>query len=335
MDKIPSQMQAMVLEKAGEALRLQTLPTPQAQAGQLLIKVHACGVCRTDLHIVDGELDQARLPLIPGHEIIGTVAAVGENVKHFAIGNRVGIPWLGFSCGHCRYCLKDKENLCENALFTGYTINGGYAEYTVAYEQYCFPISDVYDDLHAAPLMCAGLIGYRSYRMCGDHFDKLGIYGFGAAAHLITQFAVSQGKEVYAFTRAGDTEGQDFAKKLGAVWAGSSETLPPESLDAAILFAPVGALVVEALKASDKGGIVVSGGIHMSDIPSFPYKLLWEERQIRSVANLSRKDGQEYLRLAPQVPVRTEIQIYTLAQANEALNDLRAGNVQGAAVLKI
>ncbi|MEK6481885.1 zinc-dependent alcohol dehydrogenase family protein [Catalinimonas sp. 4WD22] len=335
MDKIPSQMQAMVLEKAGEALRLQTLPTPHPQAGQLLIKVHSCGVCRTDLHILDGELDQPKLPLIPGHEIIGTVVAVGKEVEHFAIGDRVGIPWLGFSCGHCRYCLRDKENLCENALFTGYTINGGYAEYTVANEQYCFHISEVYDDLHAAPLMCAGLIGYRSYRMCGDHFIRLGIYGFGAAAHLITQLAVSQGKEVYAFTRAGDTEGQAFARKLGAVWAGSSELLPPEPLDAAILFAPVGTLLVEALKASDKGGIVVSGGIHMSDIPSFPYKLLWEERQIRSVANLSRKDGQEYLRLAPQVPIRTEIQIYTLAQANEALSDLRTGNVQGAAVLKI
>ncbi|MDF9796533.1 propanol-preferring alcohol dehydrogenase [Catalinimonas alkaloidigena] len=335
MSPLPTQMQAMVLEKAGEALKLTTLPIPQPKAAQLLIKVHACGVCRTDLHIVDGELNQPALPLIPGHEVIGTVVALGENVIHFAKGDRVGIPWLGFTCGHCRYCMQDKENLCENALFTGYTINGGYAEYMVAYEQYCFPISETYDDLHAAPLMCAGLIGYRSYRMCGDHFKRLGIYGFGAAAHLIAQLAVSQGKEVYAFTRPGDTEGQDFAKKLGAVWAGTSETLPPKPLDAAILFAPVGALLVEALKAIDKGGIVVSGGIHMSDIPSFPYRLLWEERQIRSVANLSRKDGQEYLKLAPQVPVRTEIQTYSLKQANQALNDLRAGNVQGAAVLKI
>lgn len=342
---LPSHMQAMILEnpgldkpgldKPGAPLQYKRVALPLPNPGQVLVKVAACGVCRTDLHIVDGELPSPKLPLIPGHEIIGTVAAIGSDVKQFAVGDRIGIPWVGYTCGTCRYCQRGQENLCEHALFTGYTLDGVYAEYTVADARYCFPISGVYDDLHAAPLMCAGLIGYRSYHLCGDAVERLGIYGFGAAAHLITQLAVWQGKQVYAFTRKGDHEGQDFARQLGAIWAGASSELPPAPLDAAIIFAPVGALIVEALKATDKGGIVVSGGIHMSDIPAFPYRLIWEERQIRSVANLSRADGEAFLALAPQVPIRTEIQVYPLQKANEALHDLRTGNLKGAAVLQI
>lgn len=328
-------MHAMVLEKPGQPLLFRKVKVPQPDVGQVLVKVAACGVCRTDLHIVDGELRQPKLPLIPGHEVIGTVVALGPEVHQFSIGDRIGIPWVGYTCGQCRYCLKGQENLCNHAGFTGYTLDGGYAEYTTAYAQYCFSISDFYDAFHAAPLMCAGLIGYRSYRLCGDSVERLGIYGFGAAAHLIAQLAVGQGKKVYAFTRPGDHAAQTFARQLGAAWAGSSTELPPEPLDAAILFAPVGSLIVEALKATDKGGIVVSGGIHMSDIPAFPYHLLWEERQIRSVANLTRRDGEEFLALAPQVPIRTEIKVYPLQQANEALYDLRTGKLQGAAVLQV
>ncbi len=326
-------MKAMVLERAGEPLVEKELPIPAPGPDQVLVAVHACGVCRTDLHVVDGELTRPKLPLIPGHEIVGTVTATGTNVTSFQAGQRVGVPWLGFTCGHCRYCRKGQENLCDNPLFTGYTIDGGYAEYTVADHRYCFPIPDGYTDAEAAPLLCAGLIGYRSYRMMGDNVEHVGIYGFGAAAHIITQVARHQGKAIYAFTREGDAEGQAFAKRMGAGWAGDSTSRPPLQLDAAIIFAPVGPLVVEALKSTAKGGKVVCAGIHMSDIPRFPYRLLWEERVIRSVANLTRQDGDEFFAIAPQVPVRTEVELFPLNRANEALNRLRAGEVQGAAVL--
>lgn len=332
---LPDTMQAMVLETPGKALVARDMPIPSPARGQVLLRVHSCGVCRTDLHIVDHELRHPKLPLIPGHEIVGTVVRAGSGATTFREGDRVGVPWLGYTCGECRFCRRGRENLCDNARFTGYTIDGGYAEYTVADERYCFPIPDGYPDDQAAPLLCAGLIGYRSYRMTGDPARRLGFYGFGAAAHILAQVAIHEGKEIYAFTRPGDQEGQDFARRLGAVWAGDSGTRPPEELDAAIIFAPVGSLVVDALKATIKGGVVVCAGIHMSDIPSFPYHLLWEERVIRSVANLTRADGDGLMEVAPQVPVRTEITTYPLSQANSALDDLRAGRIHGAAVLTI
>jgi len=330
---IPEKMRAMVLEAVGQPLREKELPVPRPNPEQLLIRVHACGVCRTDLHIVDGELPNPKLPLIPGHEIVGTVVETGERVQRFRVGDRVGVPWLGHTDGTCRYCRRGQENLCDNPLFTGYTVDGGYAEYTVAYEQYCFSTPPEYGDAEAAPLLCAGLIGYRTYRMAGENVERLGIYGFGAAAHIVAQVAIHEGKKVYAFTRPGDSKGQQFALRLGAVWAGDSSELPPEKLDAALIFAPVGSLVPAALLASDKGGTVVSGGIHMSDIPSFPYRLLWEERSVRSVANLTRRDGEELLAIAPRVPVRTEVRTFPLEQANEALDHLRTGQIEGAAVL--
>ncbi|MFZ0452559.1 MAG: zinc-dependent alcohol dehydrogenase family protein [Ignavibacteriaceae bacterium] len=332
---IPDKMTAMVLEKKGEKLKEKKVPVPSINSEQVLIKIKACGVCHTDLHIIDQELTKPNLPLIPGHEIIGTVVKVGDKVNNFKINDRVGVPWLGYTCGHCRYCKRGEENLCENALFTGYTIDGGYAEYTAANHNYCFHIPNEYGDAEAAPLLCAGLIGYRTYRMAGDKIENLGIYGFGAAAHIIAQIAVHQKKKIYAFTRPGDTKAQEFARKLGAVWAGSSEQSPPEKLDAALIFAPVGSLIPAALKVSDKAATIVSGGIHMSDIPSFPYKLLWEERVIRSVANLKRSDGEELLKIAPEVPVKTEITKIPLNKANEALDKLREGKVDGAFVLTI
>ncbi len=327
-------MLAMLLDAPGKPLRLADLPMPTAKPDQVLLRVHACAVCRTDLHIVDGELAHPKLPLIPGHQIVGTVVATGDRVEKFKLGDRVGVPWLGHTCNHCRYCQTGRENLCDNAEFTGYQIDGGYAEYTVADEQFCFPIPEGYPDLQAAPLLCAGLIGYRSYRMTGDA-ERLGFYGFGAAAHILIQVAKYEGRQVYAFTRDGDIEGQEFAKKLGAVWAGGSQELPPEPLDAAIIFAPVGQLVPAALKAVAKGGVVVCAGIHMSDIPSFPYEILWSERVLRSVANLTRQDGEEFLALAPKVPIRTEVEAFPLTAANEALTALRSGKIQGAAVLVV
>ena len=325
-------MRAMLFEKIGQPLRQAELVVPKPAAGQVLIRVHACGVCRTDLHVVDGELTQPKLPLIPGHEIVGTIQAKGEGAERFEIGDRVGIPWLGWSCGECSYCLWGQENLCDKARFTGYTIDGGYADYTVADQRFCFRIPDFYSDTEAAPLLCAGLIGYRSLVKAGDG-KRLGIYGFGAAAHIIAQVARYQNREVYAFTRPGDKQAEQFARGLGAVWAGGSNELPPVKLDTAIIFAPVGDLVPQALRAVGKGGIVVCGGIHMSDIPSFPYSLLWEERSIGSVANLTRRDGEEFLALAPRIPVRTEVQTFSLEEANEALERLRSGKIQGAGVL--
>ncbi|MEL7010404.1 MAG: zinc-dependent alcohol dehydrogenase family protein [Cyanobacteria bacterium J06629_2] len=327
-------MRGMILTKAGQPLQLQELPIPKPQPEQVLLKVCVCGICRTDLHVVDGELDKPKLPLILGHQIVGTVVETGTKANKYPIGTRVGVPWLGHTCNCCRYCLTGKENLCDRALFTGYDLNGGYAEYAVADESFCFPIAENFSDLQAAPLLCAGLIGYRSYRMTEDA-QKIGFYGFGAAAHILIQVANYQDKQVYAFTRSGDTKGQEFARSLGAVWAGSSDELPPEELDAAIIFAPVGKLVPAALKAVAKGGIVVCAGIHMSDIPSFPYQVLWEERVLRSVANLTRRDGDEFLALAPQIPIQTEVTAFPLAQANEALNALRSGKINGAAVLTI
>ena len=332
---MPGQMQAMVFEQRGHPLRLKEVPIPEPGPGELLIKVHACGVCRTDLHVLDGELAHPKLPLILGHEIVGTVAKAGPAVKTFRHGDRIGVPWLGYTCGTCRYCARGQENLCENALFTGYTRDGGYAEYAIADQRYCFTLPASYDDLKAAPLLCAGLIGYRSYRMAGEHVQRLGIYGFGAAAHLIAQVAKAQGKTVYAFTRPGDREGQAFAREVGAAWAGDSDATPPETLDAAIIFAPAGGLVPLALRAADKGGTIVCGGIHMSDIPSFPYDLLWEERVLRSVANLSRTDGEEFLAIAARVPIKVEVEPFPLAEANEALNRLRRGTLKGAAVLVV
>jgi propanol-preferring alcohol dehydrogenase len=298
----------------------------------VLLRIHTCAVCRTDLHVVDGELPEPKLPLIPGHEIVGTVEAKGERVERLAIGDRVGVPWLGHTCGVCRYCRTGRENLCDYAKFTGYQIDGGYAEYTVADANYCFALPHGYDSVAAAPLLCAGLIGYRSYRMAGDA-KRLGLYGFGAAAHIIIQVARHQGQRIFAFTRPGDQESQRFARELGAEWAGDSDMLPPEELDAAIIFAPFGSLVPLALRAVAKGGAVVCAGIHMSDIPSFPYRLLWGERRVCSVANLTRRDGEEFLALAPKVPVRTEVQTFPLHEANEALTRLRTGKIRGAAVL--
>jgi propanol-preferring alcohol dehydrogenase len=322
----------MLFEKPGQPLRKAELPVPKPEAGQLLIRVRACAVCRTDLHVVDGELTQPKLPLIPGHEIVGIVEKKGAGAERFEIGDRVGIPWLGWTCGECSYCLWGRENLCDRARFTGYTIDGGYADYTVADQRFCFPIPDVYGDKEAAPLLCAGLIGYRSLVKAGDG-KRLGIYGFGAAAHIVAQVARYQNREIYAFTRPGDKEAEQFALALGAVWAGGSNELPPVKLDAAIIFAPVGGLVPQALRTVGKGGTVVCGGIHMSDIPSFPYGILWEERSLCSVANLTRQDGAEFFALAPRVPVRTEVQTFPLEEANEALDRLRSGKVQGAAVL--
>ncbi|MBI2180201.1 MAG: zinc-dependent alcohol dehydrogenase family protein [Deltaproteobacteria bacterium] len=325
-------MRAMLFQIPGEPLRMTDVPIPKPSTGQLLIRVRACAVCRTDLHVIDGELTQPKLPLIPGHEIVGTVEQLGEGVEGFKIGDRVGVPWLGWTCGNCAYCRNGQENLCDKARFTGYTLDGGYAEYTVADQRFCFHIPDSYSDIEAAPLLCAGLIGYRSLVKAGDG-KRLGIYGFGAAAHIVAQVAKYQQRDIYAFVRPGDEEAKKFAINLGAVWAGGSNELPPVKLDAAIIFAPAGELVPQALKAVGKGGTVVCGGIHMSDIPSFPYSILWEERSICSVANLTRRDGEEFLALAPKVPVRTEVQTFPLEAANEALSRLRSGKIQGAAVL--
>jgi len=325
-------MRAMLFEKARQPLRLAEVPVPKPGTGQVLIRVRTCAVCRTDLHVIDGELNKPKLPLIPGHEIIGIVEEKGSGVDRFKIGDRVGIPWLGWTCGECSYCLSGQENLCDQAKFTGYTIDGGYAEYTAADQRFCFPISDSYGDAEAAPLLCAGLIGYRSLVKAGNG-KRLGIYGFGSAAHIVAQVARYQKRDIYGFTRPGDEDAKKFALALGAVWAGGSNELPPLRLDAAILFAPVGELVPQALRALAKGGIVVCGGIHMSDIPSFPYEILWEERSICSVANLTRRDGEEFLALAPKVPVRTKVQTFPLEEANVALNQLRSGKIQGAAVL--
>lgn len=327
-------MKAMVLHTVGEPLESKEVPTPEPSDRQLLLKVQTCGICRTDLHIVDGELEDPNLPLILGHQIVGTVEQVGSSVTDFEVGDKVGVPWLGYTCGECEFCCSGRENLCDNARFTGYNINGGFAEYTVADAHFCFPIPEKYPALQAAPLLCAGLIGYRSLRKTGDA-RKLGFYGFGSAAHIITQVALHQEKEVFAFTKPGDLNGQEFARSVGAQWAGGSETLPPEKLDAAIIFAPVGPLVPQALKAVKKGGQVVCAGIHMSDIPSFPYRDLWEERTIESVANLTRKDGVEFMEIAPTVPVESNVTTYSLEQANQALNDLRDGNFEGSAVLEV
>ena len=330
---IPSTMHAMVLQQPGQLLKFMEVPVPHPNSDQVLLRVRACGVCRTDLHIVDGELDQPKLPLILGHEIVGEVVETGANVSQLRIGDRVGVPWLGYTDGTCRYCRRGMENLCDNPLFTGYTLNGGFAEYTVAYQSYCFHLPDSYSDVNVAPFLCAGLIGYRTYRLAGENIENLGIYGFGAAAHIIAQIAIHQGKRVYAFTRPGDKAAQEFALRIGVDWAGDSDKLPPQPLDAALIFAPVGELVLNALRATVKGGVVVSGGIHMSDIPSFPYRLLWEERVIRSVANLTRQDGIEFFNVLAQTPVQTEVQSFPLQQANDALNKLRSGQLQGAAVL--
>jgi propanol-preferring alcohol dehydrogenase len=325
-------MRAMVLNHPGEPLRLAEVPAPAPVAGHALVKVSACAVCRTDLHVVDGELPEPKLPLIPGHEIVGRIAALGEGVTGLKAGERVGIPWLGWTCGACRFCRTERENLCDEARFTGYTLDGGYAEYVAVDARFCFRLPDGYSDAEAAPLLCAGLIGYRSLGKAGGA-RRLGIYGFGAAAHIVAQVARHQGREVFAFTRPGDAAAQEFAKSLGAVWAGASTDPPPEPLDAAIIFAPAGELLPQALRAVAKGGTVVCGGIHMSDIPSFPYDILWEERSVCSVANLTRRDAEEFLAMAPRVPVRTSIETFPLAEANEALRRLRAGELRGAAVL--
>jgi alcohol dehydrogenase, propanol-preferring len=325
-------MHVQLLTASGRPLVAAELETPRPGPHQLLIAVRTCAVCRTDLHVVDGELADPKLPLVPGHEIIGTVVERGEAADRFAIGDRVGVPWLGWTCGVCDYCRRGQENLCDRARFTGYQIDGGYAELTVADERYCFAIDRRYGDVEAAPLMCAGLIGYRTLRMAGDA-QSVGIYGFGAAAHIVAQVARHQGRRVFAFTRPGDIAAQKFALSLGVEWAGASTAPPPEPLDAALIFAPVGSLVPAALAATKKGGTVVCGGIHMSDIPAFPYRILWEERVLRSVANLTRRDAEEFLALAPEAGVRTETVTYPLDRANQALADLRGGALQGAAVL--
>jgi propanol-preferring alcohol dehydrogenase len=322
----------MVLERVGRPLQLQELEDPQAKTGQVRIAVEACAVCRTDLHIVDGELTGPKLPLVLGHEIVGTIDQVGPGTDRFAVGDRVGVPWLGHTCGTCTFCRRGQEDLCDAARFTGYTLDGGYAEYAVADARYCLPIPAAYDAARAAPLLCAGLIGYRALRAAGEA-PLVGLYGFGAAAHIIAQVATHQRRRVFAFTRPGDEAGQAFARRLGAEWAGGSDMTPPEPLDAALIFAPVGALVPTALRAVTKGGTVVCAGIHMSDIPSFPYAELWEERTVTSVANLTRRDGEEFFAVADQVSLRTEVCRYPLYEANTALDDLRAGRVTGAAVL--
>lgn len=325
-------MHAMILVQPGDPLQLQEIPRPDPAPGQLLLRVTACGICRTDLHVVDGELTEPQLPLVPGHQIVGMVEQIGTGVTGFTVGQRVGVPWLGGSCGHCWFCRHDRENLCDSARYTGYQINGGFAQYTVADAAYCFELPASYDDLQAAPLLCAGLIGYRAYKLV-ETAGTIGLYGFGAAAHILVQLARHRGQQVYAFTRDGDTEAQAFALELGACWAGSSNQAPPVALDGAIIFAPEGALVPAALQAVRKGGQVVCAGIHMSDIPAFPYDLLWGERSICSVANLTRRDGIEFLPLAAEVPIKTVVHRYPLAQANEALDDLRHGRFNGAAVL--
>ena len=325
-------MRAMLLDLPARPLRAATISEPRPGPGQVLLQVRACGVCRTDLHVVDGELPHPKLPLVLGHEIVGTIQERGLGATRFAIGQRVGVPWLGWTCGECAYCRSGRENLCDRARFTGYQLDGGYAERAVADERFCFPIPDAYDDVQAAPLLCAGLIGYRALGAAGDG-PRLGLFGFGAAAHIVAQVARFQSRRVYAFTRPGDTAAQEFARSLGAVWAGNSDAPPPEPLDAAIIFAPVGALLPVALRAVVKGGTVVCAGIHMSDIPGFPYELLWGERMVRSVANLTRRDGEEFLALAPRVPVRSEVNVFPLARANQALDDLRHGRFAGAGVL--
>jgi alcohol dehydrogenase, propanol-preferring len=327
-------MRAMLLSAPGQPLSLAELPVPKPNSEQVLIRIHTCAICRTDLHIVDGELTHPKLPLVLGHQIVGTVEAKGSNVNNLHIGQRVGVPWLGHTCTRCRYCLSHRENLCDFAQFTGYHLDGGYAEYTVADHRFCFPLHPSYPDLQVAPLLCGGLIGYRAYSMTGDA-EKLGFYGFGSSAHILIQLARYQGRQVFAFTRPGDREGQDFARQLGATWAGDSNVSPPEPLDAAIIFAPVGKLVPAALRAVVKGGVVVCAGIHMSDIPAFPYEILWEERVLRSVANLTRQDGEEFLAIAPQIPIHTEITAFPLEEANAALDALRSGKITGSAVLQI
>jgi propanol-preferring alcohol dehydrogenase len=327
-------MRAMVLDKRGQPLQLRDVPNPKPGRGQLLVRVSTCAVCRTDLHVVDGELPDPKLPLILGHQIVGRIEKIGDENSNFAIGDRVGIPWLGWTDGDCVYCRSGRENLCDNARFTGYTIDGGYADFTIADARYCFHLPERYDDIEVAPLLCAGLIGYRSYRKTG-HARRLGIYGFGNAAHLIAQIAIYEGRELFAFTRPGDKATQQAAKELGAVWAGGSDELPPEKLDAAIIFASVGPLVPAALRALAKGGVVVCGGIHMTDIPSFPYVDLWEERVITSVANLTRQDGEELFKIAPRVPVRAHTKTFPLTPANTALDLFRAGKLSATAVLTI
>ncbi|HXV57919.1 MAG TPA: zinc-dependent alcohol dehydrogenase family protein [Gaiellaceae bacterium] len=329
-----SAVRAMVLDAPGEPLRERELAAPEPGAGEVVVQVAVCGVCRTDLHVVDGELPHPKLPLVPGHQVVGRVAAVGEGASRFREGDRVGVPWLGWTCGECRYCLSGRENLCDRAVFTGYGRDGGYAELLAADERFCFPIPQGYPDLQAAPLLCAGLIGYRALRLAGEG-ERLGLYGFGASAHIVAQVARHQGRRVFAFVGPGDEEARRFALELGAGWAGESGARPPEELDAAILFAPAGELVPAALAAVAKGGTVVCAGIHMSDIPSFPYELLWGERVLRSVANLTRRDGEEFMALAPLVPVRTEVEPFALEAANEALSRLRAGEIRGAAALAV
>jgi propanol-preferring alcohol dehydrogenase len=324
----------MVLDEQRRPLRPADLPEPEPGAGQVLIDVHTCGVCRTDLHVLDGDLEHPKLPLVPGHQIVGRVVAAGEGAERFTEGDRVGVPWLGWTDGTCEYCRSGRENLCPNAKFTGYDLDGGYAEYSVADERFCFPIPEGYPDDQAAPLLCAGLIGYRALRMAGDG-ERVGLYGFGASAHIVTQVLRHQGRRVFAFTRGDDEAAQSFARELGAEWAGDSMGPPPEPLHAAIVFAPVGALVPAALRAVAPAGVVVCAGIHMSDIPSFPYEILWEERVVRSVANLTRRDGEEFMRLAPEAGIRTEIERYPLEDAGQALDRLRAGEVRGAAVLTV
>lgn len=326
------QMQAMILDAAGKPLRQAGMPVPVAGEGEVLLKVRACGVCRTDLHVADGELPHPKLPLILGHEIVGIVVGRGARAGRFNIGQRVGVPWLGRTCGHCRYCMSARENLCDEARFTGYTLDGGYAEYAVADERYCFALPDEYSAAEAAPLLCAGLIGYRALAAAGDS-ERIGIYGFGAAAHIITQVARWQGRRIFAFTRPHDDAAQNFARDLGADWAGDSNTASPEEMDAAIIFAPVGALLPQALRHTAKGGTVVCAGIHMSDIPAFPYDLLRGERTVRSIANLTRRDGEEFFALTPKVGIRTEVETFPLRAANEALDRLRTGTIRGAAVL--
>ena len=326
-------MRAMVLRAARVPLELRDLARPEPVERQVLLQVRACGVCRTDLHIVDGELDRPKLPLVLGHEVVATVMECGPDAHDLRRGERVGVPWLGWTDQTCRFCTRGQENLCDSARFTGYTLDGGYAEYLVADERYCFRLPDRYPDAQAAPLLCAGLIGYRTYRLAGETAEHVGIYGFGAAAHIIAQIAVIQGRQVYAFTRPGDVAGQAFARELGAVWAGGSDELPPHALDAALIFAPVGELVVAALRATAKGGVVVSGGIYMSDIPSFAYRLLWEERVVRSVANLTRRDGHDFMTLAERSPIETSVETFPLESANTALDQVRHGRIRGAAVL--
>lgn len=325
-------MLAMMLDAPGLPLRQVEIPVPVPGVGEVLLKVHACGVCRTDLHLIDGELPGPKLPLIPGHEIVGYVVDKGFQAERFTIGQRVGVPWLGRTCGHCRYCMSGRENLCGEARFTGYTLDGGYAEYAVADQRYCFPLPEGYSDPEAAPLLCAGLIGYRALVTCGNA-EKIGLYGFGAAAHIIAQLAGWQGRRVFAFTRPGDDDAQRFALELGVAWAGDASMKPPEEMEAAIIFAPSGQLIPQALQQIARGGTVVCAGIHMSDIPTFPYALLWGERTVRSIANLTRKDGDEFFKLVPKADIRTRVENFPLAAANIALDSLRSGRIKGAAVL--